>query len=82
MPRTESTAVRQARTTAAAKKTVEKAARLLCDSCGARCGTNGTEAPLFAALQDFDRRLPGFESDVHGVRRAADGGYLLDCVVD
>lgn len=30
--------------------------------------------------EDWDRRFPGFETDIHGVRKDADGGYQLDCV--
>lgn len=30
--------------------------------------------------QSWDRRFPGFETDIHGVRKAADGTYRLDCV--
>jgi arginine decarboxylase len=30
--------------------------------------------------QSWDRRFPGFETDIHGVRKAPDGTYRLDCV--
>ncbi|HQT85360.1 MAG: lysine decarboxylase [Acidiphilium sp. 37-64-53] len=32
----------------------------------------------FAAA--WDRQFPGFEADIHGVRKDNDGNYLLDCV--
>jgi arginine decarboxylase len=33
-----------------------------------------------AALEDFDRRFPGFEHDIHGVERDAEGTYLIECL--
>ncbi|HET9147991.1 MAG TPA: hypothetical protein VFN77_08075 [Acetobacteraceae bacterium] len=30
--------------------------------------------------EDWDRRFPGFETDIHGIRKEADGRYHLDCV--
>jgi hypothetical protein len=32
------------------------------------------------ALQDLDRKFPGFEHDIHGVRRGAGGAYEVMCV--
>lgn len=32
--------------------------------------------------QDWDRRFPGFETDIHGARKDADGRYHLDCVAE
>ena len=34
------------------------------------------------ALEDFDRRFPGFEHDIHGVERDANGSYWLECLKD
>lgn len=31
--------------------------------------------------QSWDRRFPGFETDIHGANKAPDGTYRLDCVV-
>lgn len=30
----------------------------------------------------WDRRFPGFETDIHGVRKDEDGSYRLDCVAE
>jgi arginine decarboxylase len=30
--------------------------------------------------QSWDQKFPGFETDIHGIRKAEDGTYLLDCV--
>ena len=30
-----------------------------------------------AALEDYDRRFPSFEHDIHGVERDGDGNYLF-----
>ena len=32
--------------------------------------------------QGWDRQFPGFETDIHGVRKLADGSYRLDCVTE
>ena len=32
------------------------------------------------ALEAFDRRFPGFEHDIHGVERDADGTYAIECL--
>ena len=35
--------------------------------------------------RDFDRKFPGFETDIHGLRFApGEGGrrYLVDCVIE
>jgi hypothetical protein len=34
------------------------------------------------ALQDFDRRFPGFEHDIHGVERATNGAFLVECLTE
>jgi arginine decarboxylase len=31
------------------------------------------------ALEDFDRKFPGFEHDIHGVDRDSTGGFLVEC---
>ena len=31
--------------------------------------------------ESWDRQFPGFETDIHGARKAPDGTYRLDCVV-
>lgn len=41
------------------------------------------EGPLLGyltALEEFDRGFPGFEHDIHGVERDADGAYLIECL--
>lgn len=32
--------------------------------------------------QKWDQQFPGFETDIHGVRKADDGTYKLDCVIE
>ena len=32
------------------------------------------------ALEAFDKHFPGFENDVHGVERAANGDFLIECL--
>jgi arginine decarboxylase len=33
-----------------------------------------------AALEAFDKRFPGFEHDIHGVERDANGNYAIECL--
>jgi lysine decarboxylase/arginine decarboxylase len=40
---------------------------------------NGPWLGYLQALQDFDRRFPGFEHDTHGVE-SIDGEYVVLCV--
>jgi arginine decarboxylase len=50
---------------------------------GENAGPSG--GPLLsylAALEDYDRRFPGFEHDIHGVERTPDGGYLIECLTE
>lgn len=47
---------------------------------GERAGDgDGPYLGYLKALQDFDRRFPGFEHDIHGVEHV-DGDYLVRCV--
>lgn len=39
---------------------------------------DGPLLSYLAALERFDRRFPGFEHDIHGVERDADGRYLIE----
>ena len=35
--------------------------------------------------RDFDRKFPGFETDIHGLRFKTEDGtkhYLVDCIID
>jgi arginine decarboxylase len=44
----------------------------------------GADEPFIGylrALEEFDRRFPGFEHDLHGVEHVA-GDYVIDCVKD
>ncbi len=48
---------------------------------GERAGAE--DAPVLAyllALQDFDRKYPGFEHDIHGVEAGDDGRYRVMCL--
>ncbi len=48
---------------------------------GERAGaSDGPILGYLRALQDLDRKFPGFAHDIHGVRRGADGGYEVMCV--
>ena len=48
---------------------------------GERVGApDGPFVRYLLALEDFDRRFPGFEHDIHGIERDADGNYQLECV--
>ena len=43
---------------------------------------DGPLVSYLAALEDYDRRFPGFEHDIHGVERDRDGNYLIACLKD
>ena len=43
-------------------------------------GHNGPVLRYLRALQDFDRRFPGFSHDIHGVEAQPDGTYRIMCV--
>ena len=48
---------------------------------GERVGAqDGPFVRYLLALEDFDRRFPSFEHDIHGIERDAEGNYLLECV--
>jgi lysine decarboxylase/arginine decarboxylase len=43
------------------------------------------DGPILAylrALQDLDRKFPGFSHDIHGVEPEADGTYRVMCLKD
>lgn len=42
---------------------------------------DGPLLSYLAALEDFDRRFPGFEHDIHGVERDEQGNYAVECVI-
>jgi arginine decarboxylase len=41
---------------------------------------DGPLLEYLGALEAFDRRFPGFEHDIHGVERDADGTYAIECL--
>lgn len=41
---------------------------------------DGPLLEYLAALETFDKRFPGFEHDIHGVERDADGNYQVECL--
>jgi len=43
-------------------------------------GHDGPVLRYLRALQDFDRKFPGFSHDIHGVEAQADGTYRIMCV--
>jgi arginine decarboxylase len=48
---------------------------------GERVGAaDGPFRRYLRALEDFDRRFPGFEHDIHGIERRPDGRYFIECV--
>jgi arginine decarboxylase len=48
---------------------------------GERAGAaDGPLLEYLAALEAFDKRFPGFEHDIHGVERDADGNYAIECI--
>jgi arginine decarboxylase len=45
----------------------------------------GLEGPVLRylqALEEFDKRFPGFEHDIHGVERDAKGDFLVECLTE
>jgi arginine decarboxylase len=42
--------------------------------------SDGPVLGYLRALQDLDRRFPGFSHDIHGVEPAADGTYRVMCI--
>jgi arginine decarboxylase len=45
--------------------------------------TGAADGPLLqylSALETFDKRFPGFEHDIHGVARDAEGNYAIECL--
>jgi arginine/lysine/ornithine decarboxylase len=46
--------------------------------------TGGQKEPVLQyliAMQDFDKRFPGFEHDTHGIENV-NGEYMMNCVVE
>jgi arginine decarboxylase len=41
---------------------------------------DGPLLEYLGALEAFDRRFPGFEHDIHGVERDANGTYAIECL--
>jgi arginine decarboxylase len=41
---------------------------------------DGPLLEYLAALETFDKRFPGFEHDIHGVERDAEGSYAIECL--
>ncbi len=41
---------------------------------------NATICNYLKFAREFNARFPGFETDVHGLVKGADGGYFVDCV--
>ena len=41
---------------------------------------NATICNYLCFARDFNRRFPGFETDIHGLVKGADGAYYVDCV--
>ena len=41
---------------------------------------NATIVRYLKFARDFNARFPGFETDIHGLVKAAGGGYYVDCV--
>jgi arginine decarboxylase len=42
--------------------------------------SDGPLLQYLAALETFDKRFPGFEHDIHGVERDANGNYAIECI--
>jgi arginine decarboxylase len=45
--------------------------------------SGAADGPLLeylSMLEAFDKHFPGFEHDIHGVDRDADGNYAIECV--
>jgi len=43
---------------------------------------DGPLLAYLAGLEDYDRRFPGFEHDIHGVGRTAYGDYQIECLTE
>ncbi|MGC1405828.1 MAG: arginine decarboxylase, partial [Candidatus Dormiibacterota bacterium] len=41
---------------------------------------DGPVLQYLAALEDFDRRFPSFDHDIHGVERDSTGAFLVECL--
>ncbi|MGA3362750.1 MAG: amino acid permease [Solirubrobacteraceae bacterium] len=41
---------------------------------------DGPLLEYLATLEAVDKRFPGFEHDIHGVQRGADGNYAIECL--
>jgi len=41
---------------------------------------NSTIVRFLQFAREFNRRFPGFETDIHGLVKDAEGGYFVDCV--
>ena len=50
---------------------------------GERAGeADGPVVKYLLALQELDRKYPGFAHDIHGVERSPDGTFRVECVTD
>jgi arginine decarboxylase len=48
---------------------------------GEEAGTgDGPVLQYLGALEDFDRRFPSFDHDIHGVERDSTGAFLVECL--
>jgi arginine decarboxylase len=48
---------------------------------GESAGTvDGRLLQYLSALETFDKHLPGFEHDIHGVARDSNGNYPIECL--
>jgi arginine decarboxylase len=43
---------------------------------------DGPVLQYLLALQELDRKFPGFAHDIHGVERGPDGTFLVECITD
>ena len=43
---------------------------------------NATIVRYLQFARDFNSHFPGFETDIHGLVKGADGRYHVDCVKD
>ena len=41
---------------------------------------DGPVLQYLAAREDFDRRFPSFDRDIHGVERGSAGTFLVECL--
>ena len=44
------------------------------------CGNDDPLVRYLTALETFDRRFPGFESETHGIEHDPEGNYWLECL--